>query len=275
MSTNDRLVSELSAVLSELSLDFLGGEHELVAKIHTSCAGLRRHLHSEEREDDIVPLTEAASYWDLTPKYRYDLLAFDIPNLANQLAFSVGLGTVHVDHVAKTGGGYFPTWSDVLFWYHVDFGVRLASSSWDRTALLLDLAFGLNCGAGCNLPTVLRRLPEEDPDIVHRGCFKRLKQFRDGRFTELEAGRGSGARHEATHLLSPSTRYLAEFVESFSRENARTEASDWRQFLREHHGIYLEGLKDALRLVEERWPVEVVDTQQPAGAASEKRPGEA
>ena len=254
MSLNDRLVSSLSKLRADGTLDYLGREHELVSRLSTSCTGLRRHLLSEEREEEIVQLSEATTYWDLTPKYRYDLLVFDIPSVANQLAFSVWLGTLHVDHLAETTSGYFPTWSDVLFWYHIDFGVRLASSAWDRTALLLDLAFQLDSGASCSLPTVLRLLPGVDSAIVHVASFKMLKAFRDDRFKELEAGPGAGARHEATHLVSPSTRRLAEFIESFTRGSPGKKPGEWLEFLQFHHAMYLEGLEHALNLVEERWP---------------------
>ena len=255
MSINERLVSSLLKLRAEATVDYVDAEHELVSRLNTSCAELRKHLLSEERDKEIVQLSEATSYWELTPKCRYDYLIFDIPSVANQLAFSVWLARLQVEHLTEATSGYFPTWSDALFWYHIDFGVRLTSSAWDRTALLLDLAFQLDSGAGCSLPTVLKCLPSVDVTIIHLSSFKMLKAFRDGPFKELEAGPGAGARHEATHLLSPSTRRLAECIESFSRKVATgRQPREWLDFLQQHHAMYLEGLEHALRLVEQRWP---------------------
>lgn len=225
--------------------------------VHTTCAGYRSHLLKLEASQPQLPLS-GNTFWDITPKYRFDVLAEDIPRVANELAFAIGLSSVYLGQVAEGRRPYFRTSADSFFWYHIDFGVRLASSGWDRIALLLDLAFDLKTGTKCNFPLVLREMPKVDEHIIEDGNFKKLKAFRDGRFLDLEAGAGEGARHEATHLLSPSTRFLFEYSDAVAKKlrkvppELRPEAR-W-DMLVEHHRFYVSGIENTLGLVASRWP---------------------
>lgn len=138
----------------------------------------------------------------------------------------------------------------------MDFGFRLASSGWDRLSLLLDLTFALNTKDRCSLRVILKELPIRDKNIVKNGHFISLKTFRDNKFLELEAGQGEGTRHEATHLLSPRTRFFAEFIDTTlqGRPIAEERRKEQLDKLGEHHWHYLRGIHDALRLVAYRWP---------------------
>ena len=80
--------------------------------------------------------------------------------------------------------GDFPTFADGFFWYHIDYGFRLAPSGWDRLALLLDLAFNTGVGFSCNLKRVLIAITKKDPQIVQDTNFVELTSFRDDQFRD-------------------------------------------------------------------------------------------
>ncbi len=246
------LERDVRHILSDLGISLLD-----YMRVYTTCAGFRSHLLKLEDSQLPLPLT-GSTFWDITPKYRFDALAIDIPRVANELAFAIGFSSIYLPQVAEGKRRYFPTCADAFFWYHIDFGIRLASSGWDRIALLLDLAFDLKTGTRCNFPLVLREIAKLDKQIVHEESFKELKAFRDGRFLDLEVRAGKGARHEATHLLSPGTRFLFEFHEAVPQKleevpsELRPEAR--RDMLVEHHRFYVLGVENTLRLVASRWP---------------------
>ncbi|MGE5443009.1 MAG: hypothetical protein ACM3SR_00195 [Ignavibacteriales bacterium] len=104
---------------------------------------------------------------------------------------------------------------------------------------------------------MLRELPKVDKKIVQDANFKKLKTFRDSRFLDLEAGSGKGARHETTHLLSPSTKFFFEFLEKGNKSVSvppELRPKERRNMLIEHHEFYLSGIQSALQLVSLRWP---------------------
>lgn len=122
--------------------------------------------------------------------------------------------------------------------------------------MLLDLAYDLQLGSECSLPAVLRALPPTDDAIVHQDAFKSVKGFHDDRMDDLEAGRGAGARNEATHLLSPSVRFFGETIERLAESGPGGRSpSDWVALLVEHHAFLTRGILDACTLVERRFPV--------------------
>lgn len=140
----------------------------------------------------------------------------------------------------------------------VDAGFRFVSSGWDRLALLLDLAFELNLQSNCNLKTVLQNIPQQSDQRYCSRSFKNLKKFRDGRMKELEGTSGTGVRHEATHIMAPSTRLVFEYLETVvsdaNKMPRELQGSARLDLLAEHHGLYVAGVRDALQLVCERWP---------------------
>jgi hypothetical protein len=249
-------IEEARHLLSTLGIPLLSAEDELVMQLHRNCESFRLHLLEKETSEPRQPLLQR-SFWDITPKYRFDVLVQEIPKVANKLAYAIGFSSVYLEHVAPSRLPYFPTAADHCFWYHIDFGIRLASSGWDRVALLLDLAFDLHTATKCSLPRVLKSIPKSvDPGIVQDQNFKNLKTFRDGRFFDLEAGAGKGARHETTHLLLPSTRYLFSLLDAHARgESVPPELGPigQRDMLVEHHKQYLCGIQGVGRLVFAWW----------------------
>lgn len=248
---------EILQILLDLKISLIDLNHPFLGEFYKRCSKFRSDLLNKETAQARPPLS-GSSFWDITPKYRVDVLGIDISKMANQLAFAIGFASLYLSQVAKSETTYFPTTADSFFWYHIDFGIRLASSGWDRIALLLDLAFGLNTGTNCNLRLVLKNIPKVDTQIIQDASFKKLKAFRDGRFLYLEAKAGTGARYEATHLLSPGTRLLFEFLDTHAGKPPKVPTElrpkERRDMLIEHHGFYLSRIQDALRLVSLRWP---------------------
>jgi hypothetical protein len=250
------LRKEVLKILSDLKISLIDSNHQFVGEYYKCCSRLRTHLLNKESGQALFPLS-GGSFWDITPKFRVDVLGIDIHTIANQLAYSIGFSSLYLNQVAKIQTQYSPTMADYFFWYHIDFGIRLASSGWDRIALLLDLAFELNSGKDCNLSLVLRNIPKVNPQIIQDVNFKKLKAFRDSRFLDLEAGAGKGARHETTHLISPSTRLLFEFLDTHAGMPGKIppelRPKERLDMLIEHHGFYLSGVQDTLRLISLRW----------------------
>lgn len=250
------LEKEILQILSNLGIPVLNVNHPIHDELFRCSSKLRSHLLKIATTQARHALSQS-SFWDITPKYRLDVLRFDIVKIANQLAYAIGFSTLYLSQVAKSKTTYFPTMADSFFWYHIDFGIRLASSGWDRIALLLDLAYQLNLDTKCNFPRVVREIPKVDRNIVHNTDFKKLRDFRNNRFLDLEAGAGRGARHETTHLLSASTKFFSEFLENRGkavRIPPDLRPKERRDMLIEHHEFYLSGIQSALQLVSLRWP---------------------
>ncbi|MCL5736916.1 MAG: hypothetical protein M1274_15325 [Actinobacteria bacterium] len=251
------LEDELREVLSSLGVALVTPDSPLWGDLRQGCASLRRHLLELETKQVSLPLS-GGSYWDISPKYRLDVLTEDIQHIANQLGFSIGFSSLYLPRIHPGKIPYCPSFADEFFWYHINFGFRLASSGWDRIALLLDLAFGLNLREKCGLRSVLKELPKCQGMDDKGKSYIALKRFRDQRFTDLEAKQGRGARHETTHLLSPSTRYLFEFLETVvggaRRMPPELEGKARRDALIVHHGFYLQGVQHTIDLVSSRWP---------------------
>lgn len=250
------LEKEVLQILSDQKIFLLNVEHPIVDELHKCCSKLRSYLLDLEANQPRSSLSHS-SFWQITPKYRLDVLRMGIPKIANQLAYAISFSTLYLSQIAESKTTYFPTMVDSFFWYHIDFGTRLASSGWDRIALLLDLAYQLNTLTECSFPFVLRELPKVDKKIVQDANFKKLKTFRDSRFLDLEAGSGKGARHETTHLLSPSTKFFFEFLENGNKSVSvppELRPKERRNMLIEHHEFYLSGIQSALQLVSLRWP---------------------
>jgi len=251
------LAKEVFEILPKIGIKVINGDHPLLGELLGHCSGLRSYLLKTEGAQTRRPLL-ANTFWDIIAKYRLDVLTQDIPKVANQLAYAIAFATLYLDYIAEAGKAYFPNAGNHFFWYHIDFGLRLASSGWDRIALLLDLAYELNTGTKCGLATVLKEIPKKDANIVKQNDFKELKKFRDNWFLDLEANAGEGARHEATHLLSPSSRFLFEFLDGYGKTldevPLKLSPKTQRDLLIEHHGFYVSGIGNAIRLVLLRWP---------------------
>ncbi|MDO8735706.1 MAG: hypothetical protein Q7K29_01290 [Thermoleophilia bacterium] len=257
MMNSTQLAIDLENELKKLGLLPTWDEcHPLWMLIPRECSKLRQNLNSAPVTEEISQ--RIATFWDISDKYRFDLLGYEIAWIADQLAFAAGLASLHRPHMKQTSGSPYnrPVMSDSLFWFYIDAGLRNASSCWERVGIFLDLAFGLGLRSDCSFPKSLKNL--EKNDLVKKSIhFQNLTRFRDGRFQELEARKGVGARHEATHVISPRLRHwAAEVIEPLmDGKPSLTTGRDpdyWIRFLVEHHGLYLNGAQDAIALVASR-----------------------
>lgn len=249
---------EVFQILETLGLPIIHNTHELLEKFYNSTATLREHLLKQEHGNPRPRLSEV-SFMEITSKYRLDALGTEVPQIANQLAMAIGSAKYYLPYTSNINPTYMYGRPDLLFWYHIDFGYRLASSGWDRIAFLLDLGFDLNTSTNCDYPTVLRLIPKNNTHYIKNQNFIHLKEFRDGRFHELEGKRGEGARNETTHLISRSTRYFLELIENFREGKSAMIAKRENeiQILFEHHEFFLKGIENSLNLISSHWPKEV------------------
>jgi len=204
----------------------------------------------------------ANTFWDLSPRFQFDALFQEIPNVEKQLAHSIALASIYSPFVRyelpfRADSGHS------LFWYHADYGTRLASSGWDRLALLLDLCFKLGLAEKCNLRRALGTLANKHSDVVDHEAFKWLKNFRDKEFDELDGHNGVGARHESSHLLSAAGRDFWETLEDMTKHPGKVQASGAErvvahiEFLKRHFALYQEGILQVVALLANKFPAPV------------------
>lgn len=245
---------ELHHLLTSLGVRLLYVNSDIIMQLRESCKPARARLVEEEETPGSL---FEQSFWELSSKYQLDILLIDIQVVANQLAYTIGFAEMNKE-VAKQQIDipYLQEGEDVLFWYHADFGLRLAASGWDHIALLLNLVFDLDlAGRGCTLSTVMQQLPKHVSEIEAEPDFKKLKKFRDGRYAELQSRHaGEGARDEITHLMSAYSRLMFETFEVAPDQKRlmilRQKPQEQVDFLKEHHSLYLEGIKDTSKLIQ-------------------------
>jgi len=243
------LAQELQDSIKELGISSV--HTSLGIKIHLSpgCVACRNELL--ESEDKPGYLTNG-TFWKVSPKYRFDLLAWDIPKIADNLSLSIGIAHIYLPHVAAhITPPYQPTVVDDMFWYAIENGFRVASSGWDRIALLLDLVLKLGVGQYCNYKKVIDRLKNRI-ELNRSVAFGELKAFRDEKFVELEGSLGEGFRHEATHLITTNTRFTMEVLEKLSiqKPEIRLTPLQAHKMLIAHYGYYINGVNCALKLID-------------------------
>lgn len=251
------LRQEVLDAISGLGLERVFHGHPLQRRIMDVTKPLRTHIVEREGNVSSKPLSQG-TFWDITHKYRLDIFQLEIPNVLNQLAYAAGLAKIYVPMLAKPVAPYIPKMADRFFWYHIDLGTRTVSSVWDRVALLLDLAFELSLERECTLKTIMRELPKREEKIIKVEAFKQLKRFREVEFLEVEGRSTLGSRHEVTHVILPSTRFLHHFLNTHSKQPGKVPVEDMPEerleFLVRHHRLLMRGVGFALDLIEWRWP---------------------
>lgn len=251
--TND-VLNQIDLAVSKLQLTVLHPNHQLNNKLHDSCAVLRGELLARERDSGASQPLSRSIFWDLTPKYRLDILLDEIPNCFNQLVYAIAMAWQLKPSLAPIKVPHYRTRIDALFWHHIDFALRLVSSGWDRIAILLDMAFETNVERDCSLRTILKALPKKDSRVTQHELFIDLKNFFDSEFlTQVEGKSTLGSRHEVTHIISPITRHFHEFLNDASGASGEVPASERPseriRFLCHHHGKLINGLESATSLV--------------------------
>jgi hypothetical protein len=252
------LADDVWRKISDLDLEVLVPDHLLVQSLYRRCDPLRNSLAKQEKSADYLPPLSTSTFWEVTPKNRFDILSVEIPKNSIQLVYAIATAAIYLPQVAKPFTYYSPSIADSFFWYHIDFGTRLISSGWDRISLLLDLAFDLKTSRECCLQVVLKEIPHLQPEAALQESFKKLKKFRDTDFSEIEGKSSLANRHEVTHIISPSTRFFFEFLDAAVKKPGRVlpqeRAYERLQLLLRHHKLLLDGIESAIDLVSWKWP---------------------
>jgi hypothetical protein len=245
---NVPLEAELFANLEVLELP----KHHLhiATNIYAGGKKMRDYFMAQEKHDGVKKITND-SFWNISPKYRFDTLANDIEFIADGLASALALTQVYIPFVPEIYVIPLEISNGLkLACYHLDFGFRLASSGWDRLALLLDLVFELGLDRECNLKKVLTKLAKEHTYLEDNPHLKWLREFRYGKFDELE-GFPLGIRHETTHRFSLLNRYLSEYLEQFGNDaqEQRHGPKEWHVILVAHYRYYMQGVVEVAGLM--------------------------
>jgi hypothetical protein len=252
------LADEVLAKIRELKLELVSNDHPLQEALFSRLAPLRNSLLALEASNGGNRPLSASTFWEITPKYRFDILSLEIPKIANQLALAISQAAIYFPLRTIPIIPYSPIITDSFFWYHIDFGTRLVSSGWDRVALLLDLAFHLKTERDCSLRRVLHDIPRISSEAACQKSFRNLKMFRDTAFREIEGGSSLGGRHEVTHIMTPYTRLMFEFFDAAVDQPGKIlppeRAEERFELLRKHHILLLDGVASAIDLVAWKWP---------------------
>jgi len=193
-------------------------------------------------------------FWNIPPKYKIDIIVQDILYIVFSISKNIAISLIKSNEISNMIKQYDRSLDDVLFWDSIEHSLRLISSGWDRIGLLIDLVYNLNLNTRCNFPNVINILPKLDITIFDNEYYKKLKQFRDTYFIDLENKRGKGYRHETTHLISLPTRIFFEFLEGKSNINPSIKIKDrpafFIEFVTKHYEYYIEGTKNTCKLIE-------------------------
>ncbi|MBE0430127.1 MAG: hypothetical protein IBX61_09715 [Thermoleophilia bacterium] len=141
--------------------------------------------------------------------------------------------------------------ADQLCWMNIDYGIRVAGSCWDRIGLLIDVAFKLKLETRCSFPNALKELLKKDLAVRKNKDFVALENFEKGRFRDLQAGPGKGARNDVTHYFTSRTRYFfTEILEDNRKKGRRPkDAAYWIDFLVNHHTEFITGEENSRNLI--------------------------
>ncbi len=248
ISSIANLENEWRQSIADLGTDVEPVDIEIKIQMHEACKRFRAAVLS--RNDPPVRIT-GNSFWDLPERNRFDILAHDIGQVVSRLKLCIGLSYLYLPLLAPTKPPpYAPGFPDRMFWHEVDSGIRLISSGWDRIALLLDLVLSLGKRQYCNISKVLHELggqacSRSDPYLA-------IREYISGDFDRIEGGRGAGARHESTHLLTMSTRMFMETIEGYVdvAPHVPHAPSETHQNLVLHFNHYVAGIDNALDLIE-------------------------
>ncbi|MHB8859591.1 MAG: hypothetical protein ACYC6Z_08965 [Thermoleophilia bacterium] len=243
--------ADVGAALKKINISFIDYE-ELFESLKT--CRLRDDLASIEKGSGSSLCDH--TFWDISLKYRYDVLCEEIVRIPNDLAYAIYWSNYYKPKV-RNDLNVAPNSSDHFFWFFISMGIRLVSSGWDRIALVLDLAFNTQLGPKCNLAQVLRVI-QKNSGVTEHNSFRNLKRFRDNELKELEDGSGKGARHEATHLISPSSRFFFELIEidcNPSLASHHLNSDGWFDLLTKHHPLFRKGIEDMASLITEMTPI--------------------
>lgn len=156
---------------------------------------------------DSLPQISETHPFDVTPKFKIDYLFQELNNIRIYIAVSISACEYYLPRTSNLRVTSENTYDDFMYWFFVDYGIRLISSAWDRLAHYLYLAFEID-SPKLDINSVLIEIPKKEPDIVNSELFKNLKKIKDERLKEVEDKYSRGLRNEIDHILSSFTRFF-------------------------------------------------------------------
>jgi hypothetical protein len=174
----------------------------------------------------------------LTEKARIDYLCLELRFIILQTAMSIASAHYFLPNTCDFRKTNQLTYDDLMYWYHIDYGIRLISSCWDRLSHYISLAFELAIDR-IDFQNVIREIPKRHPTIVHNENFKQLKYIRDVKFKEVEDKYSRGRLEK----WDPS--YPDQIKELVSKVH------DELEFLETHFDIFQDSMNRSFELVQE------------------------
>jgi hypothetical protein len=191
----------------------------------------------------------------LTEKARIDYLYIELKHIILQMAISIASAYYFLPFTCDFKKTNQLTYDDFMYWYNIDFGIRLISSCWDRFSHFIVLAFQLQVNR-IDFQNVIRELPNKHPQIVHDEYFKYLKSIRDTKFKEIEDKYSQGKRNITDHILSSFSQIFLLRLEKWNPyrpemiEELIKKVNDDLGFLEEHFNLCQDSLNRIFKLTQ-------------------------
>jgi len=91
------LEKEILDILSDKGITLLDGNQPVLELLDESVSTFRSHLVTSEPSHR--PAFSQNSFWDITPKYRFDILKLDVVRVTNALVGAIGLSYIYLGHL--------------------------------------------------------------------------------------------------------------------------------------------------------------------------------
>lgn len=250
---------EIFDILQSNYPELLNFESEEISKYYDPIKKIRAksaELEIEEfiRKGDSLPQLSETHPFEVTQKYRIDYMYQELKNIKISVAISISTCDYYLPKTSDLKHGAAFTYDDFMYWYNIDYGIRLVSSAWDRLSHYLYLAFEIG-SPKLDINLVLREMPKKFPNITTIDSFKNLKKIRDERLNELKDKYSRGLRNEIDHILSSYTRFYLLTIEKWKPEDKASidflinKRKESLYFLKQHFDIFIEGYNLSIELV--------------------------
>jgi len=252
---------EIFDILQSNYPDLLKFESEEISKFFDPIKKIRDKNAELEIEEFIkkgvsLPQISETHPFEVTPKFRIDYMFHELKYIKIYIAVSISACEYYLPKTSDLKLGAKFNNDDLMYWYNIDYGIRLISSAWDRLAHYLYLAFEIG-SPKLDINSVLREIPKKVPNISTSESFKNLKKIKDERLKELKDKYSRGLRNEIDHILSSYTKFFLLTLEKWgigdkaSIDYLVDKRNEDLYFLKEHFDLFLEGYNLSIELVSE------------------------
>jgi hypothetical protein len=234
--------------------NFLTGYFEISKNVRQKMVEKEKVQYLDQKK--ALPQLSKVGLLGLTEKARIDYLCLELRFIILQTAMSIASAHYFLPNTCDFRKTNQLTYDDLMYWYHIDYGIRLISSCWDRLSHYISLAFELAIDR-IDFQNVIREIPKRHPTIVHNENFKQLKYIRDVKFKEVEDKYSRGRRNIADHVLSSFTQIFCLRLEKWDPsypdqiKELVSKVHDELEFLETHFDIFQDSMNRSFELVQE------------------------